>query len=104
MGSTLAKTKVREDTTSRGEDPMWWHVITSVIMIHFFSYAIRQPINFIAASDQEVDLFLRGLHISTDGSLLIEKAFSINHKKIVICFKKGEILGFFLMEELVTIC
>ena len=30
-----------------------------------------------------------------DGSQLIEKAFSINHKKIAISFKKGELLGIF---------
>ena len=57
MGSTLAKIKIRGRSNLPQKGP---YVVAcnhfSDYDPLFFSYAIRQPINFIAASDQEVDL------------------------------------------------
>ena len=57
MGSTLAKIKIkgRSNLPQKGPYVVACNHFSDYDPL-FFSYAIRQPINFIAASDQEVDL------------------------------------------------
>ena len=97
MGSTLAKIKVRGryNLPRRGPYVVACNHFSDYDPL-FFSYAIRKPINFIAASDQEVDLvfawapFIYGW-IPVDRKKLSPSTI----KRSLSALKRGEILGIF---------
>ena len=97
MGSTLAKIKVRGRANLPQKGP---YVVAcnhfSDYDPLFFSYAIRQPINFIAASDQEVDLvFAWAPYIYGWIPVDRKKLSPSTIKRSLSVLKKGEILGIF---------
>ena len=97
MGSTLAKVKVkgRANLPRKGPFVVACNHFSDYDPL-FFSYAIRQPINYIAASDQEVDLvfawapFIYGW-IPVDRKKLSPSTI----KRSLSVLKRGEILGIF---------
>ncbi len=97
MGSTLAKVKVkgRANLPKKGPFVVACNHFSDYDPL-FFSYAIRKPINFIAASDQEVDLvfawapFIYGW-IPVDRKKLSPSTI----KRSLSALKRGEILGIF---------
>ncbi len=97
MGSTLAKIKVR----GRGNLPQEGPFVVACNHFSdydplFFSYAIRKPISFIAASDQEIDLvfawapFIYGW-IPVDRKKLSPSTI----KRSLSVLKSGHVLGIF---------
>lgn len=97
MGSTLAKVKVRgrENLPRRGPFVVACNHFSDYDPL-FFSYAVRQPINFIAASDQEIDLvfawapFIYGW-IPVDRKRLSPSTI----KRSLSVLNSGKILGIF---------
>ena len=97
MGATIAKIKVKGRWHLPKEGP---YIVTanhfSYIDPPFFKYAIRKPINFLAASDQTIEWYfmwaplLYGF-IPTDRTNLAPSTI----KKAKKALKNGEILGIF---------
>ena len=97
MGSTLAKVKVRgrENLPKKGPFVVACNHFSDYDPL-FFSYAIRQPVSFIAASDQEIDLvfawapFIYGW-IPVDRTKLSPSTIKMS----ISVLKNGNILGIF---------
>lgn len=97
LGSVLAKIKVRGRWLLPKKGP---YIVAanhfSFIDPPFFKYAIRSPINFLAASDQEIDWYymwaplLYGF-IPTDRTNLAPSTIKMAKKAL----KRGEVLGVF---------
>ena len=97
LGSTIAKTKVWGKWNLPKEGP---YVIASnhfsIIDPPFFTYAVQKPVNFIAASDQEVDWwFMWAPFIYGWIPVDREKLSPSTIKKALAVLKKKEILGIF---------
>lgn len=97
MGSTLSRIKIkgRHHLPKRGPYVVVCNHFSDYDPL-FFSYAIREPINFIAASDQELDWIFAWAPFIYGWIPVDRKSLSPSTiKRSLSVLKNGEILGIF---------